>query len=94
MYVECRILTFESVHVAYIGDKVVIFVGNERPGSIAIFSIDNEVTKPKFQSLWVGIEETNGTWEELYNRRKISEIDPAILPGRSFPTNMTTLSPM
>lgn len=66
----------ESVHVAYIGNKVVIFVGSERPGSIAIFAIDNEVTEPKFQSLWIGIEETDGTWEELYNRRKISEIDP------------------
>ena len=66
----------ESLEIAHIGDKVVLFVRNERPGSIFIYMITDDVSKPKFESIWTGIEETDGTWSELYERRKISEMDP------------------
>ena len=66
----------ESLAIAHIGGKVVLFVGNERPGSIFIYTITDDITKPKFESIWTGIEETDGTWSELYERRKISEMDP------------------
>lgn len=66
----------ESLAIAHIAGKVVLFIGNERPGSIFIYTIADDVTKPKFESIWSGIEETDGTWSDLYERRKISEMDP------------------
>lgn len=66
----------ESLAIAPIGGKVVLFVGYERPGSIFIYTITDDITKSKCESIWTGIEETDGTWSELYERRKISEMDP------------------
>ena len=66
----------ESLAIAHISGKVVLFVGNEQPGSIFIYTITDDITKPKFESIWTGIEEIDGTWSELYERRQISEMDP------------------
>ncbi|XP_076112999.1 uncharacterized protein LOC143080825 [Mytilus galloprovincialis] len=66
----------ESLAVAQIGSELLIFVGNERPGTIFIYKITDDASKPEFQSIWNGVEETDGTWEELYDRDMLSEIDP------------------
>ncbi|XP_052061734.1 mesenchyme-specific cell surface glycoprotein-like [Mytilus californianus] len=66
----------ESLAVAHIGSELLIFVGNERPGSIFIYKITDDASKPEFQSIWNGVQETDGTWEELYDREMLSEVDP------------------
>jgi hypothetical protein len=57
-------------------DKLVIFVGNERPGAISVYSVADDITKPNYESTWSGISAVDGTWEELYARREVSELDP------------------
>ena len=66
----------ESLAVAHIGNDVIIFIGSERPGSIFVYKITGDAEKPQFQSLWHAVSEKNGTWEELYNRHQVSELDP------------------
>ncbi|XP_052059664.1 uncharacterized protein LOC127700287 [Mytilus californianus] len=66
----------ESLSVAHIGNAVLLFIGNERPGSILIYKIIGDASKPEFQSIWNGVQETDNKWEELYDRRMLSEIDP------------------
>lgn len=55
---------------------VVLFVGNERPGTVSIYSITDNLNNPKFESIYSGIPDTNGTWEDMFNRKQISEVDP------------------
>ncbi|XP_071172556.1 uncharacterized protein [Mytilus edulis] len=66
----------ESLAVAHIGNAVLLFIGNERPGSIFIYKITGDASKPEFQSIWNGVQETDNKWEELYERRMLSGIDP------------------
>lgn len=55
---------------------VVLFVGNERPGTVSIYSITDDLYNPNFESIYSGIADKNGTWEDLFNRRQLSEVDP------------------
>lgn len=66
----------ESLAAAHIGNAVLLFIGNERPGSIFIYKITGDASKPEFQSIWNGVQETDNKWEELYERRMLSGMDP------------------
>ncbi|XP_033748423.1 uncharacterized protein LOC117333300 isoform X3 [Pecten maximus] len=66
----------EDLAIAEIGDTMLLFVGIERPGFIAIYSIHGDVTSIQFESLYSGIPGTNDTYGYLYDQRKMSEKDP------------------
>ncbi|XP_060067392.1 mesenchyme-specific cell surface glycoprotein-like [Ylistrum balloti] len=66
----------EDLAVGEIGDLMLLFVGLERPGFIAIYSIPDGINSIQFESIYTGIPITNDTFEDLYNQRQISEIDP------------------
>lgn len=79
----------EGVAVAHIGKIIVLFVGNERPGTVSIYSITDDLYNPKFESIYSGITDTNGTWEDMYSKRQISEVDPEdirYVPAEQSPT--------
>ncbi|OWF56661.1 mesenchyme-specific cell surface glycoprotein-like [Mizuhopecten yessoensis] len=66
----------EGIEAAQIGSSVVIFLGIERPGLIAVYSISDDVSSLKFESLWTGITKTDDTFGNLYGQRAISGVDP------------------
>ncbi|XP_060074635.1 mesenchyme-specific cell surface glycoprotein-like [Ylistrum balloti] len=85
----------ECLAVAKDGDSTVIFVGIERPGLIAIYSIPgSDVNAIKFESLWSGIPKTNETYQSLYNQRVISDVgldDLRYIPANESPNNKPLL---
>ncbi|OWF53101.1 Mesenchyme-specific cell surface glycoprotein [Mizuhopecten yessoensis] len=66
----------EDLAVAQIGDLMLLFVGIERPGFIAIYSIPGDVGSIQFESVYSGIPRTNDTFGNLYDQRELSEKDP------------------
>lgn len=64
--------------MGHFGDFTLLMIGNERPGTIAVYSIDERVPyiAPTFQTFLTGIKRTDDTWENLYDRREISMVDP------------------
>ena len=64
--------------VAELENHIVIFVGNERPGTITVFSIDKSESniRPKFEGMVHDVQETDDTWENLYTDRKVTMLDP------------------
>lgn len=56
-----------------------LFVGLERPGFILVAGVVDTLIGPsvRLESMWSGIKENvSATWEELYGRREVSELDP------------------
>ena len=67
----------ESLEIAEFGDYVLIIVGNERPGTLSLFSIDKtkSVIKPKFEGMYHGIPRADATWQTLYDNREVRMLD-------------------
>ncbi|XP_060075891.1 uncharacterized protein LOC132555559 [Ylistrum balloti] len=74
----------EGVEAAQIGDTTLVFLGIERPGLIAVYSISDDITSLKFESMWTGITRSDETFSDLYDKRAISSVDPEDL--RFVPT--------
>ncbi|XP_067651558.1 mesenchyme-specific cell surface glycoprotein-like isoform X2 [Haliotis asinina] len=69
-------LETEAVATGEIEGRTLLFVANERPGTIFVYSLDSDVTKPEFHYIYSGIPETRTkSWQELYDDRQLSEID-------------------
>ncbi|XP_061189964.1 uncharacterized protein LOC133197774 isoform X2 [Saccostrea echinata] len=66
----------ESLEVAYDGPRAIVFVGNERPGSISIYSFNNDMSGGTLESIYSGIWTLNGTWGEAFSQGYISDLDP------------------
>ncbi|XP_033747043.1 mesenchyme-specific cell surface glycoprotein-like [Pecten maximus] len=66
----------ESVEAAQIGDTTVVFLGIERPGFILVYSITDDITDLKFESMWTDITRTDETFSNMYDQRAISSVDP------------------
>lgn len=66
----------EDLAVAQIEGMTLLFVGLEKPGFIAIYSIPGDINAIKFESLYSGISRTNDTFGALYDQRQLSEEDP------------------
>lgn len=66
------------VTTAAFNGKQVIFIGNERPGTIAIFSFTTDITDIRFESIYSGLvdQNTDKTWSELYDDRETGDLDP------------------
>ena len=68
----------ESLEIAEFGHYALVFVGNERIGSLSLFSIDktSSAIEPKFEGMFHDIPRTNVTLETLYDNREVSMLDP------------------
>ena len=68
----------ESLTIGRLGDITLLLIGNERPGTIAVYTIDERLPEiaPKFVTLFTGINKYNDTWENLYQNKEISMLDP------------------
>ncbi|WAR09968.1 GIGA3-like protein, partial [Mya arenaria] len=68
----------ESLAMGHFGHVSLLMIGNERPGTIAVYSIDERLPtiSPKFETIIHGVTRTDDTWENLYNARAVSMLDP------------------
>lgn len=68
----------ESLETATFGNYTLLMIGGERPGVVAVYAIDNNnaTLAPEFQIFILGITNTTGQWQELYDNRQASMIDP------------------
>nr|KAG5713081.1 hypothetical protein BaRGS_021875 [Batillaria attramentaria] len=71
----------ESLAVAKFGDYLVIFVGCERPGSIFVYSVKDNMEDAKFELLYTdGIpKEGSRTYGDMYDARDLFAVDPEYL---------------
>ncbi|XP_025076197.1 mesenchyme-specific cell surface glycoprotein-like [Pomacea canaliculata] len=67
----------ESIAVGKLEDRLLIFVGNECPGTIAVFSL-SDVTQPRFETYYTqGIPKISGSsWQQMYQDQQLHAIDP------------------
>ncbi|XP_022337795.2 mesenchyme-specific cell surface glycoprotein-like isoform X1 [Crassostrea virginica] len=66
----------ESLTVGHVGNKALIFIGHERPGSISIYSVDGNIASPRFESVYWDIQDSDLTWTHAFNQNSIGSIDP------------------
>lgn len=66
----------ESLAIGHDGDKVIIFVGHERPGSISVYSVDSDISSPKFESIFWDVPNSEETWTQAFEQRRVSALDP------------------
>ncbi|XP_059168848.1 uncharacterized protein LOC131950653 isoform X2 [Physella acuta] len=67
----------EGLTVGEIGDRLYIFVGNESPGTISVYSIGSDVTQPRFESIFCeGIPNDSRNMTEKYRARQLYAVDP------------------
>ncbi|KAK7114374.1 uncharacterized protein [Littorina saxatilis] len=70
----------ESLAVGEMEGHLLIFVGNERGSSIAVYSVAKGGLKPTFQTLFTGIPRDNARkWRELFDARELFAIDPEFM---------------
>jgi hypothetical protein len=64
--------------MGHFGDTTLLLIGNERPGTIAVYTIDERLPEiaPTFVTFLTGINKFDDTWENMYDRREISMLDP------------------
>lgn len=68
----------ESIAMGKIGHFTLLFIGNERPGSIAVYTIDDrlDTISPRFHTLLTAVNRTDNTWGNLYDSRNVAMLDP------------------
>ena len=78
MFFSPKGIETESITLGKFGHYTVLFIGNERPGTIAVYTIDDRLdnVSPRFHTLLTGIDRTNDTWNNLYNDRAVTMLDP------------------
>ncbi|XP_070192207.1 mesenchyme-specific cell surface glycoprotein-like isoform X2 [Littorina saxatilis] len=70
----------ESLAAGELDDHLLIFVGNERGSSIAVYSVAKGGLKPTFQTLFTGIPRDNArTWKDIFDARELFAIDPEFM---------------
>ena len=66
----------ESLTYGVVDGRLLLFIGNERPGIVSVYSVANDITRPRFETLYDGISDVTETHEKLYEQRKVNAIDP------------------
>jgi len=66
--------------MGHFGQTTLLFIGSERPGTVAVYSISENqhdtAPLPVFETLVHGISRHDDTWQNLYDARAVSMIDP------------------
>ena len=68
----------ESLTVGEVGGRLLIVAGNERPGTIAVFSVAAGGMAPVFETLYSeGIPHNDSrTWQQIYDDGHLFALDP------------------
>ncbi|BFZ12926.1 hypothetical protein BsWGS_15965 [Bradybaena similaris] len=85
----------ESLAVGQIGDRMFFFVGNENPGTILVYSVGDDVTQPRFETIFCdGLPDNKKTLQEKFDAREIFALDPEdikFVTGPESPTGSPVL---
>ncbi|GFN86385.1 mesenchyme-specific cell surface glycoprotein [Plakobranchus ocellatus] len=67
----------ESIAVGKMNDRLYIFIGIERPGIIAVYSIGSHASQAQFETIFCeGIPDESKPIRDLFDERKIYSMDP------------------
>nr|XP_022345718.1 uncharacterized protein LOC111138165 isoform X2 [Crassostrea virginica] len=66
----------ESIAIAYDAARVIVFLGSERPGSISIYSFNNDMTGGTLESVYSGANTILGTWGDAFAAGMLTNMDP------------------
>ncbi|KAH9502412.1 Gigasin-3a [Bulinus truncatus] len=67
----------EGITTGQIGSRLYVFVSNERPGTIIVYSIDSDVTNPRFETIFCeGIPNDSRSLRAKFDARDLYMIDP------------------
>ncbi|CAL1535254.1 unnamed protein product [Lymnaea stagnalis] len=67
----------ESLELGRIGDRLYVFVGNESPGTISVYSIGSDVTTARFETIFCGgITDDGRRVVEKFDKYEVYGIDP------------------
>ncbi|RUS69579.1 hypothetical protein EGW08_022663 [Elysia chlorotica] len=67
----------ESLALAELNGRLYIFVGIERPGIIVVYSLGDDVSKPRFETMYCdGIPDSSKSMKEMFKDREIYAVDP------------------
>ncbi|XP_046585250.1 mesenchyme-specific cell surface glycoprotein-like [Haliotis rubra] len=78
----------ESVSVGAIDRLTLIFIGNESPGTVNVYSI-LEGIRPRFECIWAGVRNTSLTWSSMFTSEDMRGVAPEhiiFLPKDKSPT--------
>ena len=64
-----------------VGGRLLVFAGNERPGTIAVYSLAPGEVRPAFHTLYTeGVpRDAARTWRQMHQDRHLYAIDPEFL---------------
>nr|KAG5713079.1 hypothetical protein BaRGS_021873 [Batillaria attramentaria] len=66
----------ESLTVGEVGGRLLIFVGNERPGSLFVYSVGQGGMEPRFETMVTGIPtDTTRTWQQMFDDKDVYGLD-------------------
>ncbi|KAJ8320967.1 hypothetical protein KUTeg_002554 [Tegillarca granosa] len=65
----------ENIEIGEYKGRKLIFVSHEEPGGIFLYSVGKNPRQPVLEDVWIEIPDTKLSWEELYNRNAVSELD-------------------
>ncbi|XP_012936330.1 mesenchyme-specific cell surface glycoprotein [Aplysia californica] len=67
----------ESLALAEVRGRLYVFVGNERPGTISVYSFGSDLTKPRFETIFCdGIPDDSRTPDQRFADRDLFAVDP------------------
>ncbi|GFR75702.1 mesenchyme-specific cell surface glycoprotein [Elysia marginata] len=67
----------ESLTLAEINNRLYIFIGNERPGTIHVYSLGRDVSRPRFETVFCGgIPDNSKTTQQNFEDGELYGIDP------------------
>ncbi|GFS27690.1 mesenchyme-specific cell surface glycoprotein [Elysia marginata] len=66
----------ESLAVEEINNRLYIFIGTERPGTIIVYSLGRDVSKPQFETVFCGgIPDNSNTTRQNFEARQLYGLD-------------------
>ncbi|XP_076449167.1 uncharacterized protein LOC143285655 [Babylonia areolata] len=68
----------EGMTAGYVGDTLLFFCGMERIGQIFVYSVDKDIRRPKFQTLYLeGVPlNSSRTAQDLFDDKLLFDVDP------------------
>lgn len=66
----------EVIAVGELSGRLYIFIGNEKPGTVIVYSLGRDVTKTRFETVFCeGIPDSSKTMAELYDAQEVYGLD-------------------
>nr|KAG5713080.1 hypothetical protein BaRGS_021874 [Batillaria attramentaria] len=66
----------ETLEVGVLGSRLLIFVSNERTGTLFVYSVEQDGMNPRFESMVAGApKDTTRTWQQMFDAKELHGAD-------------------